>query len=184
MALTNIKDVDLKILSDLDDRDLLNFCKNKNKYVYKICSNEIFWKDRFYTKYGIFEKSSERTWKNFYLKIIYYNDRFTSPDTIIYNLTKEGSKNIDLINFFIEKGATDLDSGLFAAAFFGDETLVNFYIQKGANDLQLGLRGAVQGGQKKFIDFFIQQGAIIDLEITIFADKNIIRYLLKKRNGF
>jgi len=71
-AFTGIKDVDLIILSELDDRDLLSSCAS-NKYLYGICKNDYFWKNRFVRKFG--EKAAKykpegRTWKNHYMKVI------------------------------------------------------------------------------------------------------------------
>ena len=69
---TGIKDVDLKILSELDDRSLLNVCAT-NKYVYNTCKDEYFWRNRFVNKYGIEagdRKPNERSWKNHYMQVI------------------------------------------------------------------------------------------------------------------
>lgn len=86
---TQIKDLDLKILSELNDRDLLNICLT-NKYFSRLCQNEDFWRNRFLTKFGNrtlkykgFSKNgnplnywenililSEKTWKKFYLTVI------------------------------------------------------------------------------------------------------------------
>ena len=72
--LTGVKDVDLLILSGLDDRDLFNFCQT-DQYARRLCQDENFWKQRFLKKYRKFEKNEkneDRTWKDFYLKITKY----------------------------------------------------------------------------------------------------------------
>lgn len=74
-SLSKIVDVDLKIMSDMDDRTLLEFCQT-HKYSRELCNNELFWKKRLSRKYGIFNKNEDRTWKQFYLKIIYYLDKY------------------------------------------------------------------------------------------------------------
>lgn len=57
--LTGIRGVDLTILSDLDDRDLFNFCLS-NKEASDICRDENFWRSRFYQRYGqLFDNDPE-----------------------------------------------------------------------------------------------------------------------------
>ncbi len=65
---TGFKDVDLKILSDLEDVDLFKICSKgygkegldvKNSYIHHLCSNETFWRNRsmkFNSKYKKKEK--------------------------------------------------------------------------------------------------------------------------------
>jgi hypothetical protein len=69
---TGNKDVDLKILAELDDRNVFNFCLS-NKYLSKICKDEIFWKSRTMRKYPDYiyeEKGDEETWRKFYLRTV------------------------------------------------------------------------------------------------------------------
>ena len=69
---TKIKDVDLRILSELNDRDLLNVCVT-NKYAHKICQDEHFWRNRLVSQYGdkVFKyKFKDMNWKNYYMQII------------------------------------------------------------------------------------------------------------------
>ena len=103
-TLSQIKDVDLKILSELDDNDLLSFCKLnvENKYVYKLCNDENFWRDRTVKKFGKLEKNENRSWKHLYLKIVYYNDKFNrDAENILATLSTKGMKDLDLINYFL-----------------------------------------------------------------------------------
>ena len=77
-AFTQIRDVDLKILSELDDRSLLNSCAT-NKYVYNICKDENFWRNRFIKKYGEHAasyKPADRSWKNHYMQLIIDLEKF------------------------------------------------------------------------------------------------------------
>lgn len=110
---SGIIDTDLIILSELEDRDLFSFCQNfesKNKYINKLCSNENFWRNRFVKKYGNAKKDPNRTWKRFYLKVTYYDDKFDDKQKIgksisVYNdfIKHKGEilkENSDIINFF------------------------------------------------------------------------------------
>ena len=67
---TKIKDVDLRILSELEDRDLLNVCLT-NKYANKICQDEHFWRNRLVSQYGdkVFKYRPDMSWKNYYMQI-------------------------------------------------------------------------------------------------------------------
>ncbi len=76
---TPIKDLDLKILSDLNDRDLISFCLT-DKTANKLCQDENFWRNRFINRFGyemMKYKPEERTWKKHYLTIISDLDEYT-----------------------------------------------------------------------------------------------------------
>ena len=69
---TRIKDIDLKILMELDDKSLFNACST-DTYTKRICEDEHFWRNRFVKKFGqenMHLKSSDKSWKNYYLQII------------------------------------------------------------------------------------------------------------------
>jgi len=46
--ITGKKDIDLIILSNLDDKTLFNFCISnpKDEYLKKLCGDESFWRNR------------------------------------------------------------------------------------------------------------------------------------------
>ena len=102
-AFTGIKDADLLILSELNDRDLLNVCLIKNKYVDYICKTESFWRNRFVAKYGETAakyKPEDRSWRNHYMKVIVDLNKFSKP-TDIFSYILWGSKGIE--NSFYNK---------------------------------------------------------------------------------
>ena len=69
--LIGIKDIDLLILDKFSDREILIF-QFINRYIYKLCNDEIFWRTRCvknYGKYSLKYKCYDTTWKNYYLKI-------------------------------------------------------------------------------------------------------------------
>lgn len=134
--LSQIKDVDLKILSELDDKDLFSFCKLniENKYVYKLCNDENFWRQRTFTKFGRVKKNDNRTWKEFYLQVVYYSDKYGQDlEDILKELSKKGMKNIDIISFFfslyIKEIIKAIEENTFAPIFpFLYETVKNNHI--------------------------------------------------------
>ena len=181
-SLTQIRDVDLKILSELDDRDLLNYCKT-HKYGNELCNNEDFWRNRLQAKFPGAEKykSPKRTWKNYYLKIIYYLNKYESLMEAMLAAVRRNEK--DIVQFFILKGGPrwtqyDWNSGLYRAAQGGHVDLMKFFIQKGADELRSSLYAAALGGHKDAIDYLISQRT--DLNETFWLEG--LRGAQKARN--
>lgn len=69
VTFTGVKDVDLLILMQLDDKSLFRTCK-VNKYVNELCKNEDFWRNRFQNKFGKSAKPEDKTWRNYYIDAI------------------------------------------------------------------------------------------------------------------
>jgi len=164
MFLTKYKDTDLIILSNLDDKSLFNFCISnpKDNYLKKLCGDESFWRNKLKNKFPEFKlenKSKTRTWKQTYLALDYYSKYF--PYKAMKKLAKGGMKNIDLIHFFIEKGANNWVLGMYGAAGGGHRDLVQFFIEKGANHWNSGMyrAAAAEGGHRNLVEFFIEKGA-------------------------
>jgi hypothetical protein len=113
-TLSGIKDVDLKILSELDDETLLNFCIT-SQYGKELCKDESFWRNRLIKQYpdSFSFKNPERTWKSWYLNLTYflnkYGDNFLSMEYpkkefgMIEKAAQGGIKNKDLVNYFRHK---------------------------------------------------------------------------------
>jgi hypothetical protein len=76
--LTGNKDVDLKVMSNLDDRSLFNLCISdpKNKYLKKLCGDQDFWKNRLMKNFPEFN-SQNKNWKQNYLILTYYSNKYT-----------------------------------------------------------------------------------------------------------
>ena len=70
MSFTGIKDLDYKIMEELDIRSLLNFCLT-DTYISGLCKNDMFWKRRFEQRigYGKF-KPADMSWRKYYLKLL------------------------------------------------------------------------------------------------------------------
>lgn len=74
--LTGVKDIDILILSNLNDRELLQTCA-VNQYANKLCYDETLWMNRFVKKFKtgrMHYKKKGDTWRQFYLDIIYYSE--------------------------------------------------------------------------------------------------------------
>ena len=79
---TGIKDVDLKILMELDDRDLIRTCAT-NRELRRICNvDQGFWRNRYVKQYGEHAasfKPAERSWKNHYMQTYIDLHKFPNP---------------------------------------------------------------------------------------------------------
>jgi hypothetical protein len=127
-----IKDIDLLMMTNLeDDEDLLNFCLT-NSYTRSLCKNEKFWKDRLIKRFGknsLKYKNSDQTYKNFYLYIIHFQ-------SIGYNYNEESMKEaakkglLNLVDFFISKGADEWRNGKLFAEIGGHKELAEFFEDK------------------------------------------------------
>lgn len=101
--LTGIKDLDFKILCNLNDYELYNVCLI-SKYFKDLLDNEIFWMNRVINRYGKYLGTSDQigenlyidSWKNYYLTIKLEIDTFDNPD---YDQLL-GYKRIDISNIY------------------------------------------------------------------------------------
>lgn len=66
MAFTGVKDTDYKIMLELDDESLFNFCQT-NKLIREYCNNDDFWFRRTVSRYGnSISKPHNQSWRDFY----------------------------------------------------------------------------------------------------------------------
>ena len=190
-SLSKIRDVDLKILSELGDRDVLNYCKT-HKYGNELCNNEDFWRNRLQLKYPGSEglKSLRDTWKDFYLKIMYYFDKYKTPDKAMVEAVRKN--DIEMVKFFILQGASKWGDGMDLASYLGNRKLVDFFIQNSKSageeweedDWNMWLAAAAEGGHIDLMKFFIAQGADgLNLAMYIAArggNKQAVDYLISQ----
>ena len=154
-------DVIRKILFKLKVQDVLNYCKT-HKYGNELCNNEDFWRNRLEAKFPGAEKykSPKRTWKNYYLKIVYYLNKYENLEKAMLAAVRRNQT--DLVQFFIMKGEPnwtqyDWTSGLYRAALGGHVELMKFFREKGGDELRSALYAAALGGHKDAIDYLISQ---------------------------
>jgi len=68
------KDVLLIVLSKINNQDLLNICQ-VNKYFSNLCNNENLWRNKLWKEYRKIYPEENQTWKNMYLKLVYYMNK-------------------------------------------------------------------------------------------------------------
>ena len=70
--LTGVKDLDFKILGELEDKDLVSYCQT-NKQADEICKDQGFWLNRIllkfpYLSWEILNKyKGDRSWSEYYI---------------------------------------------------------------------------------------------------------------------
>ena len=168
MSLAGHRDANLLILDKMDDRTLLSYCKT-NRYAENLCKNEDFWRNRFIKVHGIEAaklKDKNRTWKNYYLLVLYYTNKYTVERALekvaekgyidLFNLFSKGMRDYSIKSAVINSGNKDLiykldsidnhlrDVGTLIASRKGDKELINFFLSKGARPSYV-LIGALQG---------------------------------------
>ena len=95
-------------------------------------------------------------------------------DDALKEAARGGMKNVDVINYLIFKGATNLNPGMIQAAEKGNKKLVEFFIRKGANDMNKGLTAALKSGNSDLIAFFKAKGG---------QDTSFMEGLIKRENN-
>lgn len=132
--LTGKKDTDFIVLAKLNDEDLLNLCnsfESKNKYIYQICKDENFWMNRTFQKYGKVEKNPDRSWKDFYLVLLYYINKYNLP----LAAAAKKDDNLDIIKVLTNLYRDNVELALINASEEGSLEIVKYLISQGASNL-------------------------------------------------
>ena len=150
--------VDIGIINRLNDKELGQVCQ-VNRYANSLCKNENLWMNRILKYYPEAHKykKEDKTWRDYYIQIASYLGKYSDIDEAMKEAARDGPKEI--VELFIEKGATHWNSGMANAVYVGHKDLVDFFIKKGANNWNWGMERAAKGGHKELVDFFISKGA-------------------------
>lgn len=125
--LSGNKNTDLMILSELNDRDLLNTCLIKNKYINGLCNNDTFWRNRF-VKYFTLKSSKykpkNRTWKNHYLRVISDLDN-VDPEYIFRHLSGQLGTLKENVNYDM-KSNSEKDKNIYWLLNLGNNIKIGY----------------------------------------------------------
>ena len=109
-GMSGIKDVDLKILMEMDDRELLTICNSKNKYFHRICKDELFWQQRYMKRFASIKKEAadhkptNQTWRQYYLQTVIDLDRFSNDPWQFLPFVLWSPKGIDFSKYRDKEG--------------------------------------------------------------------------------
>ena len=167
--LTGIRDLDFKILNDLDDKSLVNYCST-NKEADKICENQMFWMNRVIIKFPYInlntlkQNKGNKTWSEYYIEDLRKIDHINSNDYLT-----DGSKNgrLDHVMIAIQQGAeihTFGDSAVKWSSYGGHLDVTKYLVSLGAdihsgNDL--AIRWASMNGHLNVVKYLVSLGADI-----------------------
>ena len=169
MNLTGIKDIDFKILNDLDDKSLVKYCST-NKEANKVCNNQIFWMNRVlktfpYVDVEILRKNKgNRQWSEYYI-----DDLRKINTSNVDKYLKKGSEEgrMDIVMISINKGADIHAADDYAvqwASESGHIEVVKYLVSVGA-DIHAADDYAVQLGSKnghlEVVKYLVSVGADI-----------------------
>jgi hypothetical protein len=107
IKLTGIKDTDLLILKELDDKDLFQMCL-VNKSVNRACKDENFWRERFIKNFGDLKEYKLETWRQYYLKFSFYTNKYTTFHHLIRRACFIG--DLSLVVYAINKKPLSVDT--------------------------------------------------------------------------
>ena len=137
--LTGNKDVDRKILNELEDEDLVNVCQT-NKKAQSLCNDQVFWMNRVFLRFGHVggdvlraNKGTDRTWSEYYIKDL----RKINPTNATYKLIVGSEKGrFDQVIISLNLGANihgKNDKALIRASENGHLGIVKYLVGHGAN---------------------------------------------------
>jgi hypothetical protein len=150
------RDVLYSIAMELDDLEILTFCQTNKTIFNKVCGNIYFIRTKLKRDYDFNLQGNDSKLGNIYYTFLCKNKTKTVNKQM--KLAARGGHK-DLVDFFIGKGATDWEVGMYGAAMGGHKDLVDFFIEKGASAWNWSMEVAAEGGHKDLVEFFIGKGA-------------------------
>lgn len=204
------KDVYEYLTNFADDRTILNMLSVNKKF-----NDEKFFERVIQRKYPLlirFKKEND-TWRSFYIRMIYYIAKLqqefdfpyipnTNPERFYLDfsnstLSKEDMMDIgldfsalsgiiNLIDYFIEKGATNLDNALYITAEKGHLEAVKYLVNRGAKRIDMATRAAAEKGHLEIVKYLFDKDPNNLTNISAVLDaaennhKEIVEYFLEK----
>ncbi len=167
--LTGNKDVDRKILNNLEDEDLVNVCQ-VNKKAQLLCNDQVFWMNRVFLRFGyvggdILRASKEnRSWSEYYIKDLRKINKSNDQKYLW-----KGSRNgrLDQVIISLNVGANihgKFDAALRYSSENGHTEVVKYLISAGANIHEwsdYALRWASRNGHLNIVRYLVNNGANI-----------------------
>lgn len=170
-SLTGIKDVDINILNNLEDKDLVSYCET-HQYAKSICNDQSFWQRRTISKYGeqldvemMRKNKGDIKWSDYYIEL----NRIVKSKYGEYELAKamENGRE-DIVKLLKDKGIV---------VRFITET----YTDGGKDETYQSRTGAVPEIQGKYIAY--SPSGQIESEGEMFYGKRIGKWLRYYEDG-
>ena len=167
--LTGNKDVDRKILNNLEDEDLVNVCQT-NKKAQSLCNDQVFWMNRVFLRFGyvggdiLRKHKKNRSWSEYYIQDL---RKINSSNVQKYLIDGSRNRRLDQAIISLNIGAdihADNDQALRLASEYGYLDIVKYLISAGANihaDDDYALRWASSNDHLDIVKYLISAGANI-----------------------
>ncbi len=166
--LTGNKDVDRKILNNLEDEDLINICQ-VNKKAQSICNDQVFWMNRVFLRFGYVggdvlraNKGTDRTWSEYYIKDL---RKINSTNSNKYLDTGSNQGRLDQVIISLKNGAnihSQFDGALRWASYYGHIEVVKYLVElkpDGADihaESDVALRSASSNGHLDIVKYLVE----------------------------
>jgi len=201
--ITKQKDTDLLILLNLPDVDFFKFCAKFNSKdaieftninMNQLCNNEILWKERLFKFYGNFYPEYNQTWKNLYLKLVYYMDKYKykQNEKSLIKAIKKGHLEVVKYLFTLPNINTNenYNEAISKASEKGNIEIVNFLSNFPKANIDTYNKAMIAASSKKenldIIKLMLEKGATAIKEALDNAydnnDKKLIKYLKSLKN--
>lgn len=182
------KDTTPLIAMKLDPKSFINFCISDKLFYKWIRDNEKIWEQKSARDFPFLlkNKNKNQTWRNYYVKIVLWNDKIEKKFGIPYISTpgyipelfyrQVGNANqkialkwaigyaaegghMDIVNLLISKGVTDFNNVMRYAGKGGHINIVESMMKRGANDYNQTMIFAARGGHIDVVKLMISKGA-------------------------
>ena len=197
--LTGNKDVDLKILNNLEDKDLVNLC-SVNRYSRRLCNDEYFWLNRILKKFPYLslemlkQYKKDRRWADYYIKDLrkVAEKSLIRDESILEKSSRDG--RLDQVMVAINSGANPKNyQGVYALLLAANEgylDIVKYLVENGANISEfkeLALTEAINNNHLDIVKYLITLGdssqEILDNALYAAINANnlpIVKYLIQQ----
>ena len=193
--LTGNKDVDRKILNELEDKDLVNVCQT-NKKANSLCNDQVFWMNRVFDRFGYVGgnilrkyKGTDRSWSEYYI-----NDLRKINLTNAQNYLNRGSIKDRLDHVVIAlnfpNSITNLIYPMKMVSAYGNLDILKYLVSHGVDiqvDNNVALRLASRKGNLDVVKYLLDNGADIHagddyaLEFAVSAGHlDVVKYLVSQ----
>lgn len=172
--LTPIKDLDFKILLQLDDKSLVNYCIT-NKKANEFCQDERFWEQLVISRFPYIDRKilnryrNHRSWSNYYINDLRKINKAVDRDLEIYLIEGVAENRLDHVIIAIHNGVNiHADDGypIVGAIERDNFEMVKYLVENGAS--VTGAPGDFEG-----------QGWPLRVALT-YKDFEIVKYLIEK----
>lgn len=167
--LTGNRNIDMKILNELEDEDLVRIC-SVNKKADKICKDQIFWMNRILLKFpevplNVLKKNKgNRTWSEYYINDLRILNK---PNAYQYLYFGSMYGRLDHVIIAIDLGADihhNHNDPVRMASLNGRLEVVKYLTERGANIHSVdnfAVRVASRQGHLEVVKYLVSQGADI-----------------------